>query len=346
MRLYLTFIAVLLLAGCAKVYGPQRLDFVGTTRYTSSSRTGLGAADTLATRVYAENTDKNGAALGRLKVTVTYLPKRAPFLYPTPANSLSRDLIDNNPEDFVYLDSTLTAGTDNILFTNVFGVRTTTGAERWTYQLYNSSGNATADRAVQLSMRRSDSLYIYHDYILKLVIPAVGVRGDVRAKSSRRFLSLLSGLALPAYTVVRAGAPDPAAQEIAQKLIDLIILPDGLTLVSPDSPTLGTGLNSARWPAANRRATLIYPAAGQTATTFASQVTDTGIKNIYTAAAAAATGTTAGKVIGPVRKDEVYAFRTSDSTPRYGLLYVVQVPVTTATTVTVGLQLQVRMAKL
>jgi hypothetical protein len=41
----------------------------------------------------------------------------------------------------------------------------------------------------------------------------------------------------------------------------------------------------------------------------------------------------------------VYAFLTNETTPRYGIMLVVSVPVSTATTTTTGLQLQVRMAK-
>ncbi|RZL07842.1 MAG: hypothetical protein EOO62_16445, partial [Hymenobacter sp.] len=206
MRLYLILLAVLLVAGCTKVYGPQRLDFVNTTRYTSSNRVGLSAADTLASRLYAENrdsTDLSQPKLGRVVVTVTYLPKRNPFLYPSPVSSLSRELIDNNPEDFVFLDSTLANNKNTFSLFTTYGVRTTTGSERWTYDLYNTSNDKTASRALQLSMRRPDSLYTYQDYTLKLVIPAVGVPAGVRAKSTRRYLNLLAGLALPAYTVLK-----------------------------------------------------------------------------------------------------------------------------------------------
>ncbi|RYY18304.1 MAG: hypothetical protein EOO36_08495, partial [Cytophagaceae bacterium] len=232
---------LLLLVGCTKVYGPQRLDFINTTRYTSSNRTGLAAADTLASRVYAENTDAKGASLGRLVVTVTYQPRRNPFLYPTPVSALSLDSLNKNPQDFVFLDSTLAAGTNTFLLTTTYGVRTTTGLERWTYDLYNTSNDKTASRAIQLSMRRPDSLAIYQDYTLKLVIPAVGVPSGVRLKSTRRYLSLLAGLALPGYTVLRASGPadSTSAQARAQRLIDLVILPDGLTIASLNAPGLG-----------------------------------------------------------------------------------------------------------
>jgi len=349
MRLYLAPMAVLLLAGCTKEAGPQRLDFVNTTRYTSSNRTGLSPADTLVSRVYAENTDPNGPKLGRLVVTVRYQPRRNPFVYPTPISAINRDSIDKSSENFVYLDSALVDNQgvypNNFLLTNIFGVRTTTGSERWQYDLYNSNGGSpTASRAVNLSMRRSDSTAVYNEYLLKLVIPAVGVDAAVRAKSTRRFLHLRAGLALPAYTVLKSGAPGDA-QATAQRLTDLVILPDGLTLISPKLFTNNTNI----WPMANRRATLIYRANAITVSTFTSQLTAADIRTAYNNASGAANGAT-GQTVGPVRANEVYAFRTEEvmgTTPqyRYGLLLVVSVPTTTTTATTAGLQLQVRMPK-
>ena len=52
-----------------------------------------------------------------------------------------------------------------------------------------------------------------------------------------------------------------------------------------------------------------------------------------------------GQQIGPVRAGQIYAFRTDEATPQYGVMLVVSVPVSTSTTTTTGLQLQVRMAK-
>jgi len=350
--------AALALAGCSKGNGPQRLDFINTTRYTSSNRTGLNPADTLASRVFIENTDAANSQLGRLIVTVRYQPRRNPFVYPTPLSSISRDSIDKSSEDFVYLDTMLVNSKgqplSNFTFTNVFGVRTTTGSERWQYDLKNNSGETTASRAVRLGMRRPDSTAIYNDYTLKLVIPAIGVGSNdtVRIKASRRFLHLRAGLALPAYTVVKAGGPG-ATQTSAQRLTDLIILRDGLTIVSPNSTTLNTspnpGLSPALWPVINRRKTLIYRT-GLTPSTFANQLTDAAIQAIYTASAA---GAATGEFVGPVQAEQVYVFRTDEitdtttpATPhRYGLLLVVSVPTSTTTTTTPGLQLQVRMGK-
>jgi hypothetical protein len=346
MRLYLAFLAALLLAGCTKENGPQRLDFVNTTRYTSSNRVSLNPADTLVSRVFAENTDKNGPGLGRLVVTVQYQPRRNPFLYPTPISSINRDSIDKSAESFVYLDSTLANSTSStgFILTNTFGIRTTTGSERWQYDLYNRDGNKTATRAVRLSTRRIDSTAVVNDYLLRLVIPAVGVDPAVRAKSTRRFLHLRAGLALPAYTVLKSGAPD-TAQAVAQRLTDLVILPDGLTLISPELFTT----NSMMWPTKNRRATRIYNT-GIAVSAFTGAADDAAIKRIYDAAASTAT---TGQVVSITGADQVFAFRTDERrapiggpTPyRYGLLRVVSIPTSTTTTSTAGLQLQVRMGK-
>jgi hypothetical protein len=358
MRLYLALLAGLLLAGCTKENGPQRLDFVNTTRYTSSNRVGLNPADTLASRIFAENKDLSGPKLGRLVVTVRYQPRRNPFVYPTPISSINRDSIDKSTEGFVFLDSTLAEvnpATNQInypgsfLLTTTFGVRTTTGTERWEYDLYSSSSlnsAPTASRAVRLSMRRTDSTATFNDYLLRLVIPAVGVDPAVRLKSTRRFLHLRAGLALPAYTVLKSGAPDPATQGVAQRLTDLIILPDGLTLISPEQFTS----NTTMWPTANRRATRIY-ATGLTASAFASQTDNAVIQGIYNAAVS--TATTTGQIARIAGAEQVFVFRTDESntlTPaatsyRYGLLLVVSIPTSTTTNSSAGLQLRVRMAK-
>jgi hypothetical protein len=346
MRYLLLFLGLVLLAGCADNRGNtgQRLDFVGTTRLTSSNRTGLQPADTLASRVYGVAPDNE--LLTRLRITVKYMPRRNPFVYPTPISSLVRDSIDKYPDpDFIYLDTLLNR--KEVVFTSVFGVRTTTGSERWQYELRDGNDAVRAGRAFELSMRRPDSLLNYQDYTLKLPVPAKDTLG------ARRFLQLRAGLALPAYTVLgntvtgttaatKIAVAPSAAQGIIQRLTDLIVLPDGLTIVAPNSGTFK--LDATRWPLANRRNTYIYPSS-QTAASFGNQVTSLAIKNIYEAAKASATAASTGKAIGPVATGNVYAFMTDGTVPRYGLLLVVSIPTSTATTNTVGLQLQVRMGK-
>ena len=337
MRSLLLFFGLALLAACSdvKTNTGQRLDFVGSSRLTASNKTTSTPGDTLASRIYADASGPD-QILTRLRITVTYSPRRDPFLYPTPVSSINRDLIDKNPDaGLIYLDTLLTANPKNLLFTSVFGVRTTTGSERWQYDLLGPGTDTTvqASRAFRVSMRRSDSLNTYHDYTLRLVAPANG-------RGARRFLQLKAGLALPAYSVLGTTTNRPNSRDALQKLTDLILLPDGLTLVSPKLPTLT--LNSTYWLPANRRDTRIYPAAA-TATTFAGLLTDEDIRATYNAAAA--NPTASGQSIGPVQAGQVYAFRTDETTPRYGVMLIVSVPVSTATTTTTGLQIQVRMAK-
>jgi hypothetical protein len=340
MRYLLLFFGLALLAACTDVSeeNGQRIDFVGSSRFTSGNRTVTQPGDTLASRIYAEaNPDDPSQILTRLRITVTYMPRRNPFLYPTPVSSLNRDSINNNPDaGLIYLDTLLTATPKNLLFTSVFGVRTTTGSERWQYDLLNPDTTVRASRAFRVSMRRSDSLNIYHDYTLKLVSPANG-------PGARRFLQLRAGLALPAYSVLSTTTGRSASQKVLQQLTDLILLPDGLTLVSPDSPASSNfKLNDQRWPPANRRATRIYRST-ETANTFESLLTATAIRNAFTAAANQNAGS--GRLIGPVAAGQVYAFKTGGISPREGVLLVVSVPVSNATTTTTGLQLRVRMAK-
>lgn len=338
MRLLLLFCCVLALAACSTKTGPLRLDFVGTTRFTSSNRGGVGPADTLASRVYAESTDPD-QLLTRLRVTVKYQPRRSPFVYPTPISSLVRDSINQNPDpDFIYLDTALTsqAAAKSFVFTSVFGVRTTSGTERWQYELLSPDGSVAASRAFRVSVRRADSLYTYHDYTLKLPVPASG-------PAARRFLQLRAGLALPAYSVLGTSmAITSASQQAAQQQItDLIVLPGGTQLVAPDNTTLLT-LNAQRWPLARRRATRIrlttLAVADYDATT-----TDAAIINAYNSAPAASNPDSTAT--GPLVAGRIYAYRADYKTHRYGLIKVISLPVNTPTLTTLGLQLQVRTLK-
>lgn len=340
MRHLLLFFGLALLAACTDVNekNAQRIDFVGSSRLTASNKTLTLPGDTLASRIYAEaNSDDPSQILTRLRITVTYMPRRNPFLYPTPLSSLNRDSINNNPDaGLIYLDTLLTANPKNLLFTSVFGVRTTTGSERWQYDLLDPDTTVRASRAFRVSMRRSDSLNTYHDYTLKLLAPANG-------RGARRFLQLRAGLALPAYSVLSINTSRPASQAVLQQLTDLILLPDGLTLVTPDAPPSSVfKLDDKRWPPANRRATRIYRST-ETANTFEGLLTATAIRNAFIAANNQNTGS--GRLIGPVAAGEVYAFQTGGTSPREGVLLVVSVPVSNATTTTTGLQLRVRMAK-
>lgn len=327
MRLLLVVLCGFLLAGCAKVSGPLKLYFIGVSRFTSGNRAGLGAGDTLATSLYTTVDNPPGAQnrLMQFTATVRYTPQRAPFAYPVPIN-----LFINNvrPDSLVtYVDTMLTASpTTNFLFTPVFGVRTTSGTERWTFTASDNNGNSAA-RAFVLAVRRSDSLAVYHDYTLKLRVPAT-------TQSDRRFIDLKSGLALPAYSVLGVNRPQTMLDQAKlQQLTDMVVLPNGLGLASPDAVT---PLDGTRWPVANRRQTRF--------------VLTNYLPTDYNSAQDVATikGQFAGTMLSTITtlvKDQVYAFRAfkdDGKTPVYGLMRVLSLPNGTNA---VGLQLQIRVAK-
>jgi hypothetical protein len=322
MRFLLGVLSVFLLVGCgAKANGPLSLYFVGSSRFTTGNRSAVGPGDTLATNLYAiaADTARGTNRLARFTAVVSYSPQRAPFAYPTPI-TLFRDTLKADP-DVTFMDSALTHG--DFLYTPVFGVRTTSGTERWTYTVTDRTGHSSA-RSFVLAVRRSDSLVVYNDYTLNLRVPAT-------TAGARRFIDLKSGLALPAYSVV-GSVPNADLQ----KLTDLIVLPDGLRLASPDTIGQLVRLNEARWPSARRqrtrfRLTTLLP------TDFTSAQDTTSIRNLFTGAGRAYIRTLAAQ--------QVYAFRiykTDGTKPVFGLMLVKSVPNGTST---VGLQLEVRTAK-
>lgn len=338
--LFSLFCLLLLLSGCSKDNGPLRLDFVGATRYISSNRTGVGPADTLSSRIYAEAQDNQ--LLTRMRVTVKYLPRRSPFLYPSPISALVRDSIDKNPDpDFIYLDTLLDVAatpavpstSKSFAFSSTFGVRTTSGVERWQYDLLNSDGSVATSRAFQVSVRRADSLTAYHDYTLKLPVPASG-------NAARRFLQLRAGLALPAYSLLGMDmAMNSASQQATQQqTTDLILMRSGTQLVSPDNTTLLT-LSDKRWPTTRRRKTRIYITTLSTAN-YDAAITDAAITTAYNNAVAGD-----GTATPILAAGQVYAYRADYGSHQYGLIKVISIPTNTATTSTLGLQLQVRTAK-
>jgi hypothetical protein len=316
------------LAGCGvKANGPLTLYFVGSTRFTTGNRTGVGPADTLATNLYAL-TDSADNYLTRFTATVRYSPQRVPFAYPNPINLF----LNNLPADSLvtFMDSTLTSGRrprpGDFLYTPVFGARTTAGTERWTFTASDKNGN-TSSRSFVLAVRRSDSTAVFHNYTLNLRVPAT-------TKGARRFIDLKSGLALPAYSVL-GSAPDVELQQ----LTDLIVLPDGLRLASPDTLGALTPFSATRWFPTNRRRTrfrltTLLPAG------FTSLQDTVAIRNQFTG--------TGRAYLPTLATGQVYAFRaTSTSTIAgkgsvYGLLLIESVPNGSTTT---GLRLQVRLAK-
>lgn len=327
--LFATGFFLLLLAACTKVSGPLQLYFIGSARFTSGNRTGLGAGDTLATRIFVAADSAGGIGLKQVRATVTYTPNRQPFAYPSPITAFVFSSLPSG-EQIIYLDTVFQAPyRKNFLLTSVFGVRTTAGAERWEYTATDAAGN-TSVRAFTATARRSsaDSTLLYNDYYLRLNVPARGV-------STRRFIQLKSGLALPAYSVLGTSANSLPDQ---QGLTDLVQSVDGLRLFSPD--TLGSivTLPPARWPTGKRRATR-FRLTTLDATGYTSQQDTIAIRQQYRQATARVRQSLSGLVA-----NQVFAFRTSPfggAPPTFGLLRVVSVPGGTAA----GLQLEVRVAK-
>ena len=320
MRLLLILLSVSLLVGCgAKTNGPLALYFVGSSRFTTGNRTNVGAGDSLATNLYALANGTN--TLSHFRATVVYSPQREPFAYP----ALLASFINNVPADpeVVFMDSTLTD--KDFLYTPVFGVRTTAGTERWTFTATDKDNNSSA-RSFVLSVRRSDSLAVLNSYSLRLRVPAAGV-------GARRFIDLKSGIALPAYSVV-----GQALNANLQQLTDLIVLPDGLRLMSPDTVIRSARLDSTRWPVANRSSTR-FRLTTLSATDFTNALDTVAIQNQFTGAGRA--------YLPALALNQVYAFRATRPLGKlptyvYGLLLVRGIPNSASTA---GLQLDVRVAK-
>lgn len=316
-----------LLAACTKVSGPLQLFFIGSTRFTSGNRAGLGAGDTLATRLYAVVNDTKGNGLREVRITTTYSPSRQPFAYPLPLTAFVYSSLPT-PEQITYLDTTFTTPyPKNFLLTSVFGVRTTAGTERWEYEATDSLGN-TAIRSFVATVRRSDSTAVFNDYFLRLNVPARGV-------GTRRFIQLKSGLALPAYTVLGTSANRSHTQ---QALTDLVQSIDGLRLFSPDSLSRAVTVSATTWPLAQRRATR-FRLTTLDATGFSGQQDTISIRQQYRQANSRVRAVLQGLTV-----NQVFAFRTAPfggAPPTFGLLRVVSTPGGASA----GLQLEVRAAK-
>jgi hypothetical protein len=320
MRFFLIFLVAIGLAGCASKKGPLLTYFIGATRFTSGNRTGVGPADTLATRFYVDASNDVTMGLKNVRITVDYSPQRRPFLYPTPITSRLPDSVATS-EQVVYMDSTFTS-INELLLTTVYGVRTTAGTERWTFTATDNADNTSA-RTFVITQRRGDSTTVYNSYTLRLPVPAT-------SKAARRFLDLKSGLALPGFTVAgRVSNPE------LQQLTDVIVLPDGLTLASPDDLAPAVYFKSGKWM---RSSVTRFSLTALTPTTFAGVTDAVGLQSAFV-------GPGSPRISGLV-VDQVYAFYVtagtgSSATQLYGLMRIAALPAGT----TAGLQLEIRIAK-
>ena len=271
--LFLLLPALSLLAACAKSPRPVRLDFIGSTRFTSSARV-VGAGDTLSTRLYASGDSANDVPLKHFTVKVTYDPTRNPLVYPPPPAVL-QNLLPDDP--LLYLDSTLSPqAAKQLVYQNGFGARTTSGRETWEFTV--SDGPNTATRSFRLRVAKTDSLAEFHQYVLR--IPTAP------AQPPRPFVALLPGLALPA-SVLRASAA-------GRQLIDMVWRPGATALAVYPNPD-----NATR---AELRSTTLDSAS------FVALTTPALISTAYDQSQPFAAGTSTGLLT----RRQVVAFRTVD----------------------------------
>jgi hypothetical protein len=276
-----------LLAGCTKDIPPLRLDFVGATGLTSGNQT-VPAGDTLTTRLYTASENP----LTRLRITVNYEPNGRPIIYPIPASLFDPASVAS--QELVFLDSVLNSVSELSLQTR-FGARTTSGTERWTYTASDAKGNSTS-RAYRLTVRKSDSLAVYHSYKTYLRPPG------------RIFMLLRPGLVLPRYSV------NTLADN--QQQVDLVVpSSNDYILAAPAAPAPVLRLSAARWPLSVRRRTRIL-LTNLSSETFTNADTAEELRSGFGGLAVTADSLSTG----PLAKDQVLAFRTGEG--YYGLLQI------------------------
>jgi len=312
----LLFSAGVLLAGCNPEPNPgPRIDLVGSTSpaLLSANRVSNVPADTFTTRVFAEaRNTSTGPVLTRLRIVVDYLPQRNPIAYP-PTNfdpeTVPKDL------QFVYLDSVLAPGTRAVAFQYRAVTRSTSGRERWEFRVEDEEGR-TNKRGYQFTLRNNDSLLVYHRYSLRLQAPV--------NRGARSFVSLSSGLALPAFAL----GPRTAGN---RNLIDLVYVPISGSrpgIASPNDPSLAlTG-----W--VTRRTT-------QLRNTTISAQDFSGLDTEAELRAAFTNGTPfpLGSRTGTLAQNQVLAFRTEED--KVGVILVENFP----TAPTDAILMQVRVTK-
>ncbi|MCC3153718.1 hypothetical protein Q3A66_01270 [Hymenobacter sp. BT770] len=338
-RLLLLFLPVLL-GACSKTATPVQLDFIGTTTLTSGNKV-VNPTDTLTTRAYAVGNDN---LLKRLRIAVTYKPGPEPILYPVPISGY--DPKTGPPEkEIVYLDSLLNpiVGSNNdspkggeFLFENRFSARSTSGTELWQYTATDVAGE-TASRAYRLTVRKTDSAAVYHNYTTVLrPVPRTDTTRAARSTRarSRVFLNLRYGLLLPKYALLN----QENSLQSNQPLIDLIALSSDGTTVSLSAPadTRVLVLNAASWPVANRRATELR-ATRLTLAEFSTATTAAAFNAAFTNGTAFSDPLTTGTLT----KNQVIAFRVAEGTATHtGLLLVSDVVLGTAPALSCSVKVQ------
>ena len=180
-------------------------------------------------------------------------------------------------------------------FTPTFGVRSTSGTERWTYTVTDAAKH-TSTRTYRLTVRKADSAAVYQGYTL---LPTL--RPDSLA---RTYFALRSGLLLPGFAVKN--------QPVNQALIDLVAVNDK-GVISLEAPAVAALPSS--WAVSHRRATTLRRTTLD-ATKFTAVVTAAGLATEYNNAPPAPDSLRSGQLTDAV----VLAFRTEEG--YYGLLSV------------------------
>jgi hypothetical protein len=300
--------------------GP-RVALVGSTRFLSASRNSTVPGDTFSTRVFADKYDPNDANLRRLLITVEYIRSRNPYLYPSAGFEAS-----DVPEEtgrLVFLDSVLTGEQQqSVAFQFQAGTRTTSGREIWRFNAEDVNGDSN-EGGYTLRLRNADSLLTYHRYTTILPAPT-----NYR---SRSYISLLSGLALPAFSL-RQHAEN-------QSLIDLVYLQlssGGRALATPENSDFVK--RSAFWTPTSRRATQLRATALDSAA-FVAATTPAQLEAAF--ASPGGTLITSTGALPTRGTGRVFAFRTADNPAKTGLLFVQSI----ITVPTPALRIQVRITK-
>ena len=335
-RLLLLSLPVLL-GACSKMAAPVQLDFIGNAALTSGNKV-VSPNDSLTTRAYAVGNDN---LLRRLRIVVTYSPGPAPVLYPVPISGY--DPKTGPPtQEIVYLDSLINpvVGSNSsspkggeLLFENRFSARSTSGTELWQYTVTDATG-ASASRAYKLTVHKPDSAAVFHNYLLVIrPHPRTALAFDTLRERARVFLNLSYGLLLPKYAVVNK----ESSVQKNQQLVDLVCAVRGgnVTLEAPAYAGQLPLLPVAKWPVP--RVTLLRRT-GLTSDDFNKTATSATFATAFNNGQRFAANSPDSLSTGPLAKNQVLAFRTTEG--KSGLLLVSDVVLGTAPVVRCSVKVQ------
>ena len=310
--LSLLFLSLLTACGSGPTSGP-RVDFIGTSRFTTSDRLLTTPGDTITSFLYADNRGENNPLLKRFRITVNYEPGPGPIYHVQGRGTAPGNL------EITYLDSALSL--NEFVFLHQFSSRTTSGRETWRFEA-EDAGNDKAGRSYILTTRRADSTAFIQTYSVLLQAPAS------RAGARRSYLDARDGLTFAGYSA--------ASNPSVQALVDLVYVPianGGFSLASPNDPTAQARLNisTAAWPNARKTEVRLT---NLTAAQFAEQNTEQLLFSGFNDAPLSSANITAS-----LAEKKVVAFNTADG--RKGLILVDDILDTAIPTV----RLQVRVTK-